>query len=182
LAGNALTEALVFGARAGTAAALWAGSQAPGRATPVPDEMLLPPPAGPGDGAIRGSVGLKRRLQKVLWEKGGILRNREGLLQAIEAVGRIREEALHVPLKTAPAEMHRRIELQLGSQTALLILQAALRREESRGAHFREDFPVENNGRWRGHLDVGLAGGEPRWSFKPAPALGNSNDRQGRQR
>ena len=75
-----------------------------------------------------------------------------------------------MPLKASPAEMHRRIELRLGTQTALLILQAALRREESRGAHFREDFPVEDDGRWRGHLEVALAGGEPVWSFKPAPS------------
>ena len=128
-------------------------------------------PSGRGSGAVDDAAGLKRRLQKVLWEQGGILRNGEGLLQAIEAVGRIREEALHVPLKTAPAEMHRRIELQLGSQTALLILQAALRREESRGAHFREDFPVENDRRWRGHLEVALVGEEPHWSFKPTPAV-----------
>jgi succinate dehydrogenase/fumarate reductase flavoprotein subunit len=57
------------------------------------------------------------------------------------------------------------IELQLGSKTAILILQAALRREESRGAHFREDFPAENDSHWCGHLEVSLVQGQPAWSF-----------------
>jgi L-aspartate oxidase len=63
------------------------------------------------------------------------------------------------------------LELQLGSETALLILQAALRREESRGAHFREDFPKENDQLWRGHLEVSLVEDKPVWSFKPIPGL-----------
>ena len=67
--------------------------------------------------------------------------------------------------------MQQRLELQLGSETALLILQAALRREESRGAHFREDFPAENDRLWRGHLEVSLVEAKPKWAFKPGAGL-----------
>jgi succinate dehydrogenase/fumarate reductase flavoprotein subunit len=169
MAGNALTETLVFGARAGRAASLWAGRSPSKWGTYPGEEMMLPLSPAPGNSAVEGATALKKRLQKVFWEQGGILRKREGLLQAIEEVGRIRAEASHLPAKSTPKETQKRIELRLGSETALLILEAALRREESRGAHFREDFPSENDGCWRGHLAVSLVAGKPVWSFERAP-------------
>lgn len=168
MAGNALTEALVFGARAGKAASGWAKQSLPGRKKQILEEMIFSISGSSGKGAAGGSGKLKKRLQEILWENGGILRNKKGLLQAIENVGQIREEALSMPLQTAPPEVQQRLELQLGSETALLILHAALRREESRGAHFREDFPAENDHLWRGHLEVSLSDGKPIWSFKPS--------------
>lgn len=168
IAGNALTEALVFGARAGKAASLWAGQNpAPGVRPPWEE---FPPSRSQdgGAGASGGAVELKKRLRNTLWENGGILRSKEGLLEAIAAVSRILHAAQHLSLKTAPSEVKHTIELQLGSKTALLILQAALRREESRGAHFREDFPAEDNALWRGHLEVSLVQGQPAWSFTAA--------------
>jgi succinate dehydrogenase/fumarate reductase flavoprotein subunit len=161
MAGNALTEALVFGARAGKAASLWAHQIPPERDKNILEEMM--PSLGTGKGG--GSAELKKRLRKILWENGGILRSRKGLLQAIEEVSKIIDEAQYLSFKTAPSEVQSTIELQLGSKTAILILQAALRREESRGAHFREDFPTENDIHWRGHLEVHLVQGQPAWSF-----------------
>lgn len=165
MAGNALTEALVFGARAGKAASLWAGQTPPEEGKHIWEKMM---PSLSGDlriGTAKGSAELKKRLRKILWEDGGILRSKKGLLPAIEAATQIMDEAQHLSLKTAPPEVQNIIELRLGSKTAILILQAALRREESRGAHFREDFPAENDSRWLGHLEVSLVQGKPAWSF-----------------
>jgi len=116
-------------------------------------------------GTSRGSSEIKKRLRKILWEKGGILRNLGGLRQAIEAASQTPDEVQFLSLKTEPSEVQNIIELQLGSKTAILILQAALRREERRGAHFRGDFPAENDSLWRGHLEVSLVQGKPTWSF-----------------
>ena len=60
------------------------------------------------------------------------------------------------------------IELRSAARVATLILEAALMRRESRGAHFREDFPGQNDAQWQGHLQVHLAaGGENIWQFEP---------------
>jgi len=53
------------------------------------------------------------------------------------------------------------------AQTAELILQGALRREESRGAHFRENFPAQDDENWRGQLQVRLAPqDELQWTYQ----------------
>jgi succinate dehydrogenase/fumarate reductase flavoprotein subunit len=167
MAGNALTETLVFGARAGWAASQWASGHSSAVMKDLPEATALLAVKDPGDGNARRATDLKKQLQKVLWERGGIIRKRQGLLEAVEAVDRIREEAGYMPAEASPHEVQKSIELQLGAKTALLILQAALRREESRGAHFREDFPREDNHRWLGYIEVSLVDGKPAWSFKP---------------
>jgi len=165
MAGNALTEALVFGARAGKAASLWACHISPQRGKNALEKILSSLSQDQRTGSPSGSVELKKRLKKILWENGGIIRNKEGLTRAIEAARQILDEAQHLSLKTNPSEVQNILELQFGSKTAILILEAALRRGESRGAHFREDFPAENDSQWRGHLEVSLVHGEPAWSF-----------------
>ena len=71
------------------------------------------------------------------------------------------------PGATAP-EIQRFAELCSALDVAQLMIQAALRREESRGAHFREDFPQPDEKHWRGHLQVRRsARGEPVWMFSP---------------
>ena len=66
-----------------------------------------------------------------------------------------------------PAERQRFVELQMATTAALIILEAAKRREESRGAHYRDDFPKTDDQNWLGHLKVELRQGEPEWSFDP---------------
>ena len=105
-------------------------------------------------------------LREILWTEGGIIRNKPGLNRALDEIEAIRTAVFGRGFGDNPRELQRILELQFACQTAALILQAALQREESRGAHFREDYPDQDDEKWRGHLQVRLsAQGEPVWSF-----------------
>ena len=47
---------------------------------------------------------------------------------------------------------------------------AAMLREETRGSHWREDFPERDDERWAGHFDVVMRDGAPELAFRPSPA------------
>jgi fumarate reductase (CoM/CoB) subunit A len=166
LGGNALTETLVFGSRAGEAAAAWARERA-GDENKISFEELEFSDSKSKAKEIRSILTqLRKRLRKILWEEGGILRNRKGLTRAFDEVKSIHNESLDLSLKEDPLLVPKILELRAGSRTATLILQAALKREESRGAHFREDFPDQDDEHWLGHLQVHLTAEKKEvWSF-----------------
>jgi fumarate reductase (CoM/CoB) subunit A len=156
LGGNALTETLVFGSRAGEAAAAWARERA-GDKSKIPFEELEFSDSKSKTKEVRLNLTqLRKRLRKILWEEGGIRRDKKGLTKALDEVRAIHNESLDLSLKEDPVLVPKILELRAGSRTATLILKAALKREESRGAHFREDFPEQDDEHWLGHLQVYL--------------------------
>jgi len=166
MGGNALTETVVFGARSGQAASNWVLKNTDkGDAPRFKD--LREPLTSSKTVHIKSSTNLLLSdLQKILWENGGILRNKAGLIRAINKIKSIHEKVHGLPLTGNPRQMQRKFEIQFAVGTAALILQGALHREESRGAHFREDFPEQDDENWSGHLQVRLSpDGELIWSF-----------------
>jgi len=112
-------------------------------------------------------LALKQRLRDTLWRDGGIVRNGSGLNRARGTVTAVRSELETMAAPSDPRLVQPILELKLGTETAEIILQAALRREESRGAHFREDFPNQDDDSWLGHLLVrGSADREHLWQFQ----------------
>jgi L-aspartate oxidase len=111
LASNSLLEGVVFGIRAGRA---MRGAQ---KGTEVSAQRRSMNATGPG---------FAREIQRIAWEKCGIVRCADRLRQAVEQL-----EALAPEL---PEERNMR-------QVALLIARCAQERKESRGAHFRTDYP-----------------------------------------
>lgn len=151
LGSTALTECLVFGTRAG-----WCAVQtlAGGGVD-----------AGPEDGAdewarldgLFGQEGvftpaqLKLQLGSVMWEKVGTIRTAESLHAALSQLQGLRER-LH-RLRTPAGKTYNRavleaMELRLMLVTAEMVTRSALAREESRGGHFRLDYP-EESGYWQ---------------------------------
>jgi fumarate reductase (CoM/CoB) subunit A len=166
MGGNALTEGVVFGARAGLTAAAWAQGNPPAGDSRLFDKLntLVPPqePGPPRDAA----KGLKAELRKIMWRYGGILRNRKNLEKGLELLAEVTKEAAKTEGVTDPDEFIRLQELQMACITSGLIMRAALRREESRGAHFRTDFPETEDLNWRGHTKVILENDRRRWWFE----------------
>ncbi len=83
-------------------------------------------------------------LQSLLWDKVGIIRNRESLTEASDTLADW-QNSLRPPTKRSSYELN---NLAL---TGRLMTEAALLREESRGAHFRSDFP-ERSPEWQRHV------------------------------
>ena len=170
MGGNALTETVVFGARAGQAAADWARNIQPdGEGDPDWMDKIFEPTLGTSQGVDdQTAPRLIAELRHTMWHEGGILRSRPGLSQALNVVKRIAVQAADLPLQGDPRQVRQNLELRFAAQTAELILQGALRRQESRGAHFREDYPHQDDEAWCGHLQVRLKP-EGGWDWRYQP-------------
>lgn len=149
LASNSLLEGLVFSRRIATVlpAELRSWSE------PVTDTRTA--------GLVAGST--RRDVQEVMSSRVGVLRNAAGLEEA---------DTLLDKLSGVAADA---VDLESWETTNLLTISgaladAALLREETRGSHWREDFPERDDARWAGHFDVTLRDGATSCTFAPAPA------------
>ena len=123
LASNSLLEGLVFGARAGAAMRTWTGSQARGKVSATPE--------------IQVPCATEAEIRATAWNLCGIVRTGDGLKQA---AGWFEDRR-----SGGAAQGTQGSELRNLLEVARLIARCALGREESRGAHFRLDFPGKSN-------------------------------------
>jgi L-aspartate oxidase len=159
LASNSLLEGLVFGARAGAAAIEDSFPQPPQGLALTPQlrqriEMLEmtklelsrsvsqhhseSAPVEFGLSEWRLDPRIKNRVQEVMWRKVGLIRRADDLRSAIEELAAMAGEKINERTRNFVT-------------LAKLMAEAALWREESRGGHFREDFPARDDERWRAH-------------------------------
>jgi L-aspartate oxidase len=147
LASNSLLEGLVFGARAGVAMRRWVED---GQSWPVAT-LPVATPSGAWSGAMMTPQVAASEVSDLMWRLVGLFRDRAGLDQAVA-----RLDEVWVALR-APLDEGRRLDA--AGWRALTILsvarltaRAARRREESRGAHFRSDFPARDDIHWKRHV------------------------------
>jgi fumarate reductase (CoM/CoB) subunit A len=166
MGGNALSETLVFGAKAGNSAADWAKRSGPEERRSV--LRRLDEQVGALESIRGGQSGLLDRIRKIMWEEGGIVRNEAGLWQALgnmrDIIGSFSFSGPASKKTLTPAQVSA-IELRSAARAATLILEAAIRRGESRGSHFRQDHPEQNDRQWLGHLQVRASPDGDVWEF-----------------
>ena len=149
LASNSLLEGLVFSRRI---------------ATVLPAELrpLLPPVVDPRTpGLVSGVV--RRDLQETMTSWAGVLRSADGLAEASLVLDKLAQVSADA------------IDQESWETTNLLTISAALAdaaalREETRGSHWREDFPERDDADFAGHFDVVMSDGATALTFVRAPA------------
>ena len=176
LGSNSLTELLVFGARAGRAAAAFASTQKePG--PPVLarahdeqrriEEILRRPSGGP-----ERIAPLREEMQKTLEESAGIYRTGAKLQEAAGRLRQLQERFRRVSLDdrslTFNTELLAALELGFMLDVAETIVASALARPESRGSHQRTDHPARDDKNFLSHsLASRAADGAPRIQYLP---------------
>jgi succinate dehydrogenase / fumarate reductase flavoprotein subunit len=151
LGGNSLSDLLVFGQRAGQYAAEHARKAGPARPDPAQIEQasrdaLAPFERGaPSDGA--GPYQIQHELQEVMQDLVGIVRKEEEMQQALGRIEQLYERTRRVGV-TGNREYnpgwHTALDLNNMITVSEAITRAALERKESRGAHFRDDYPAKS--------------------------------------
>jgi L-aspartate oxidase len=142
LASNSLLEGLVFGTLCGREAAAAAAR--------TPDSFVVPSLQGcfePDRSATLDVADVTNALRSLMVRRMGIVRDRTGLMEAEQAVAFWCRYALarEFPFRAG-------WELQNLLTVARLMIWAAHQREESRGVHYRSDFPQPQDRTWRRHL------------------------------
>ena len=158
LGSNSLTECLVFGARAGRAAAEFVdGAPAAGAAVEAQvrdEEQRLRALMTQTDGTER-IADVRTEMQSAMEESAGIYRTGDALAAGAEALGGLRERARRLKLedrsRTFNTEFISALELDYMLELAEVILRSGEQRTESRGAHQRIDFPARDDDKFLAH-------------------------------
>ena len=176
LAGNALTASVVFGRRAGSAAAAQVSNTAP---RTIADaalqdgqhtlESIFSRPAS-GDTVVL----IQRALASTMAEQVGLVRDEAGLREAARRVADLQARYARVGLrhhgKMYNHELLTFYELGALLDVAAAIVTAAQERQESRGVHHRSDFPATNDTEWQHHSLVRHGPDGPHLTTSPVDA------------
>jgi fumarate reductase flavoprotein subunit len=159
LGSNSLPELLVFGARAGRMAAEYASRDAPispfVRAQLDDERRRLEKDVLGRTGGRERIADIRDEMQKILEASAGIYRDGTKLAWAVGRLRELQDRAAGVTIddhsRTFNTERVAALELSCMLDVAEAIVQSALRREESRGAHQRTDFPARDDRRFLAH-------------------------------
>ncbi|MDZ5622660.1 L-aspartate oxidase [Nocardioides sp. HM23] len=149
LASNSLLEGLVFSRRISK---VLPGELGPWR-DPAADRRTA--------GLVPGSV--RRTLQEAMTSQAGVLRTAAGLGEA----GAVLDKLAGVTADQVDQDSWETTNLVTISAA---LADAAALREETRGSHWRDDFPDRDDEHWAGHFDVAMTDGVTTVTFHPAPA------------
>jgi len=176
LGSNSLTECLVFGARAGMSAAVFAREQKEWSATllsqALDEQRRLEEDLLRRTGGKERIATLRQQMQKISEDSAGIYRTCGVLEQAAQQLRELQERFRHVSLDdrsyTFNTALTAALELSYMLDVAETIVHSALRRQESRGSHQRTDFPQRDDQKFLAHsLAYRSEDGSPRIEYLP---------------
>ncbi len=172
LGGNSLLETIVFGRRAGVRAAEFVGTVSPR----TPSETSL---RNEQERITRlmNHMGRERAWQlrdelgQIMAQNLGIFRTQKSMREAAEKVRELKARAMHLSLqdkgKVFNSELIQSLELFSLLDLAETIVAGALARQESRGAHYRSDFPQRDDVNWLKHTLAYRTPDGPRLEYAP---------------
>jgi len=176
LGGNSLSDLIVFGKRAGEYAAAWARQQRPPRldeaAVARAERMALEP-------FDRGEAGenpytVQHELQQTMQNLVGIVRREAEMRQALEELEEYKGRAARVGVsgrRDYHAGWHTALDLRNLLTVSEAITRSAIERRESRGGHFRDDYPAKLDECATFNIMVKQAGGAMQVSRVPIPPM-----------
>ena len=137
LASNSLLESLVFSVRAALSALENMNANIPDAVFKLKHQMQQDMPK------CLNMAEIRRSIRKVMWEKVGIFRNLEMLQQALEHIQKT---------PNLKSSLRNEFEIQNMLDLSRFIINGAIQRQESRGAHYRSDYPNRDDAHWNRHI------------------------------
>ena len=176
LGGNSLSDLLVFGKRAGEYAAHYAkentlGAIHPDELASAEKRALMPFERDSGE----GPYAVQHALQDLMQDLVGIVRQEKEMLLALERIQQLKARAERVGVagnREYNPGWHTAIDLNNLLTVSEMVTRAALERKESRGAHFRDDYPAKDQKFGSFNIVVRKgAGGEMQVTREPIPEM-----------
>jgi succinate dehydrogenase / fumarate reductase flavoprotein subunit len=157
LGGNSLSDLLVFGRRAGEYAAKFAKENGAGAVNQAQVDAALKDALAPfGRASSEGPYDVQHELQDLMQDNVGIVRREEEMLRALDGIAKLNERAKKISVKgnrEYNPGWHTAIDLANLLTISEAITRAAIDRRESRGGHFRDDYPAKEKA-YSGHNTV----------------------------
>jgi succinate dehydrogenase / fumarate reductase flavoprotein subunit/fumarate reductase flavoprotein subunit len=172
LGGNGVAESTVFGAIAGDVMARYVAGRTQPVINPRQVEEAIAQALQPmrQEGA-ENIFTIRREIEELMWDKGGVVRNGPDLEAALGALEQLSQRAEQAPvpnIKEYNMAWQEWLNVRSILTVARLTCHSALARKESRGSHYRSDYPERNDKEWLCNIRVQQgSGGTPRlWTEK----------------
>jgi succinate dehydrogenase/fumarate reductase flavoprotein subunit len=171
LGGNGVACSTVFGGIAGDSMAAYIQGRRLPAVAEAPVRQAIARAMAPFNRAAGEDVYVLRdELKALMWEKAGVVRHAADLESARKALATLRERALHARVGGSPrlnAEWQEWLNLDSLLTVSAMIVASALLRRESRGAHYRSDYPEPDNARYLQNLYLQRDGDGMRLWWEP---------------
>ncbi len=157
LGGNSLSDLLVFGKRAGEHAAAFANRNGPTQVDSDQVEKTAAEAVEPFGRTGEGPYQIQYDLQDMMQDLVGICRREDEMHRALAGLGELQQRAANVAVsgnREYNGGWHTALDLRHLLAVSTMVTRAAIDRKESRGAHFRDDYPSKNEVEARSNIII----------------------------